>query len=186
MRWRASGSLPANAGLTTSASKCTPSGPCTSTFASGMPCWIRLCTVELSIFCVSSGDRRTGGGAPRATLGPHDPSCSRPAGPIPAGKQLQWRRRMVLKILGQRRKPDVFHAYAALHLATMNAPMLAAARPLSNPLLDATALVRSAQAVIATEAQAIEALHGRIDANFLRACQLMFECNGRVVVSGMG
>jgi len=124
--------------------------------------------------------------APRATLGPHDPSCSRPAGPIPAGKQLQWRRRMVLKILGQRRKPDVFHAYAALHLVTMNAPMLAAARPLSNPLLDATALVRSAQAVIATEAQAIEALHGRIDANFLRACQLMFECSGRVVVSGMG
>jgi arabinose-5-phosphate isomerase len=93
---------------------------------------------------------------------------------------------MVLKILGQRRKTDVFHACATIHLATMNAQMLAASRPMSNPLLDATALIRSAQAVIATEAQAIEALHGRIDANFLRACQLMFECNGRVVVSGMG
>jgi arabinose-5-phosphate isomerase len=94
---------------------------------------------------------------------------------------------MVLKILGQRRKNDVFHACAAIHLATMNAQMLAATpRPLSTPLLDATALIRSAQAVISTEAQAIEALHGRIDANFLRACQLMFECAGRVIVSGMG
>ena len=94
---------------------------------------------------------------------------------------------MVLKILGQRRKTDVFHACAAIHLATMNAQMLAATtRSLSNPLLDASALIRSAQAVISTEAQAIEALHGRIDANFLRACQLMFECAGRVIVSGMG
>ncbi|MEO5561054.1 MAG: KpsF/GutQ family sugar-phosphate isomerase [Dokdonella sp.] len=68
----------------------------------------------------------------------------------------------------------------------MNAQILIATRSLSNPLLDATALVRSAQAVIATEARAIEALHDRIDASFLRACQLMFECGGRVVVSGMG
>jgi arabinose-5-phosphate isomerase len=29
-------------------------------------------------------------------------------------------------------------------------------------------------------------LHDRIDGRFLRACQLMFECSGRVVVSGMG
>ena len=93
---------------------------------------------------------------------------------------------MVPKIGAERRITRAFHAQAALHLVTMNAKMLAAARPLSNPLLDATALMRSAQAVIATEAQAIEALHGRIDANFLRACQLMFECAGRVVVSGMG
>jgi len=93
---------------------------------------------------------------------------------------------MVLKIGAERRTTRDFHAQAALHLVMMNAQMLAAARPLSNPLLDATALMRSAQAVIATEAQAIEALHGRIDASFLRACQLMFECAGRVVVSGMG
>ena len=53
-------------------------------------------------------------------------------------------------------------------------------------LLDATALIASAQAVIDTEARAIQALRGRIGADFLRACQLMFECNGRVVVSGMG
>ncbi|WP_300615818.1 KpsF/GutQ family sugar-phosphate isomerase [Dokdonella sp.] len=68
----------------------------------------------------------------------------------------------------------------------MNAQILAAVRPLNNPQLDAAALVRSAQAVISIEAEAITALQDRIDANFLRACQLMFECPGRVVVSGMG
>lgn len=68
----------------------------------------------------------------------------------------------------------------------MTVQILAAVRPLSHPLLDAAALVRSAQTAIATEARAIEALHDRIDANFLHACQLMFECPGRVVVSGMG
>lgn len=68
----------------------------------------------------------------------------------------------------------------------MTAQIPAAARQVSHPLLDASALVRSARAVIATEAQAIEALRDRIDASFLAACQLMFECGGRVVVSGMG
>jgi arabinose-5-phosphate isomerase len=93
---------------------------------------------------------------------------------------------MVLKILAQRRISDAFHAFAAAPNTRMNAQILSPMRPLSNPLLDASALVRSAQAVIATEARAIETLHDRIDASFLRACQLMFECSGRVVVSGMG
>lgn len=94
---------------------------------------------------------------------------------------------MVLKIPRQRRT-DVVPDFAERlqHLTLMNAQILAAARPLSNPMLDAAALVKSAHAVIATEAQAIEAQHAHIDANFLRACQLMFECPGRVVVSGMG
>ena len=94
---------------------------------------------------------------------------------------------MVLKILQLRRKlayPDL--PLPSSDRPSMNAQMSPAARPLSNPLLDATALVRSAQAAISTEARAIEALHDRIDANFLGACQLMFECAGRVVVSGMG
>jgi len=52
--------------------------------------------------------------------------------------------------------------------------------------LDIAALKRSALAVVDTEARAIELLKARIDASFLRACQLMFECPGRVVVSGMG
>ena len=68
----------------------------------------------------------------------------------------------------------------------MNAQMQAASLPIGNPLLDGAKLVRSARAVIATEARAIEVLHDRIDGRFLRACQLMFECSGRVVVSGMG
>ncbi len=91
---------------------------------------------------------------------------------------------MVLKF-GRRRKMDVFRTAATLVSTDMNA-QTQAARAISHPLLDANALLRSAQAVIATEARAIEALHGHIDADFLRACQLMFECAGRVVVSGMG
>ena len=57
---------------------------------------------------------------------------------------------------------------------------------LSNPLLDADRLKTSALQVIDTEARAIEVLKSRIDDNFLRACQIMFECPGRIVVSGMG
>jgi len=94
---------------------------------------------------------------------------------------------MVLKIPQQRRiRPLPHFAERFQALTTMNAHILAAAKPMSNPLLDATALIKSAQTVITIEAQAITALHERIDANFLRACQLMFECPGRVVVSGMG
>ena len=52
--------------------------------------------------------------------------------------------------------------------------------------LDVAALKRSALAVVDTEARAIAELKTRIDASFLHACQIMFECPGRVVVSGMG
>ena len=55
-----------------------------------------------------------------------------------------------------------------------------------HPLLDLEQLKASAVAVIATEARAIEVLATRIDESFQRACQLMLECPGRVVVSGMG
>ncbi|MGA9423323.1 MAG: KpsF/GutQ family sugar-phosphate isomerase, partial [Rhodanobacteraceae bacterium] len=68
----------------------------------------------------------------------------------------------------------------------MNVRSIEAALSLVNSSLDEAALRRSAHAVIATEARAIEALHDRIDPSFLRACELMFECRGRVVVSGMG
>ena len=99
-------------------------------------------------------------------------------------------RRMVLK--NQRHRNEEFAALAFSYSypdpisVSMNAQMQAASLPLSNPLLDGAKLVRSARAVIATEARAIEVLHDRIDGRFLRACQLMFECQGRVVVSGMG
>ena len=100
---------------------------------------------------------------------------------------------MVLKILGRRYprrdEPAVSLAPPAFLSGSlaMNARLQSiATQPLSNPLLDAVTLKRSAIQVIDIEARAIEALRTRIDDSFLRACQLMFECPGRVVVSGMG
>jgi len=43
-----------------------------------------------------------------------------------------------------------------------------------------------ALAVIQVEAQAVVALAERIDDTFVAACKLMFQCSGRVVVTGMG
>lgn len=48
------------------------------------------------------------------------------------------------------------------------------------------AIVRSARAVIATEAAAIAELGSRIDGAFVDACRLLLACRGRVVVTGMG
>ena len=101
--------------------------------------------------------------------------------------------RMVLKIPGRRYPQLDDPAVSLLHPAflpgchVMNARLQSIAdQPLSNPLLDAAALKGSAVNVIEIEARAIAALRSRIDDNFLRACQLMFDCPGRVVVSGMG
>ncbi len=47
-------------------------------------------------------------------------------------------------------------------------------------------LCRLGQAVIETEAKAVEALKGRIDKHFAQACRLLLACQGRVVVTGMG
>ncbi len=41
-------------------------------------------------------------------------------------------------------------------------------------------------AVIKTEAEAVSALASEINDNFVQACQLMMQCKGRVVVTGMG
>jgi arabinose-5-phosphate isomerase len=41
-------------------------------------------------------------------------------------------------------------------------------------------------AVIEIEAQAVSALAQRIDANFVKACEMMLSCEGRIVVLGMG
>jgi arabinose-5-phosphate isomerase len=41
-------------------------------------------------------------------------------------------------------------------------------------------------AVLETESAAVEALKARIDEDFVRACHYMLECEGRVVVIGMG
>lgn len=43
-----------------------------------------------------------------------------------------------------------------------------------------------AQAVIKTEADAVLSLNERIDENFFEACKIIMQCEGRVVVIGMG
>lgn len=52
--------------------------------------------------------------------------------------------------------------------------------------VDNEALVKSARTVIATEAAAICSLEPRINGAFSDACRRILDCNGRVVVSGMG
>jgi arabinose-5-phosphate isomerase len=47
-------------------------------------------------------------------------------------------------------------------------------------------LIKLGLAVIDTETSALAALRPRIDADFVRACQHMLKCQGRVVVTGMG
>jgi arabinose-5-phosphate isomerase len=52
--------------------------------------------------------------------------------------------------------------------------------------VDCEALKTLAAAVIQTEASAVTNLVSRIDDKFVRACELMLACSGRVVVTGVG
>jgi arabinose-5-phosphate isomerase len=52
--------------------------------------------------------------------------------------------------------------------------------------MDPERLKKLGLAVIETEGRAIAALSERVDASFVRACELMLACEGRVVVLGMG
>jgi arabinose-5-phosphate isomerase len=47
-------------------------------------------------------------------------------------------------------------------------------------------ILDKAREVIRLEAEAVAALENRIDANFERAIELLFNCKGRVIVSGIG
>ncbi len=49
-----------------------------------------------------------------------------------------------------------------------------------------SAIKAMARAVIETELAGVNGLLARIDDNFVRACRLMLECRGRIVVLGMG
>ncbi len=51
---------------------------------------------------------------------------------------------------------------------------------------DPERLIQAARAVIDTEQQAVAALRQRLGRQFVRACELMLSCRGRVVVLGMG
>jgi len=86
-----------------------------------------------------------------------------------------------------RRNPEPSHPpLSLLHPLLMNAK-IQPLNPAQTPLpLDPVALKRRATTVIETEARAIDLLKSRVDGEFLRACGLMLECSGRVVVSGMG
>lgn len=46
--------------------------------------------------------------------------------------------------------------------------------------------IEVARRTIRMEAKAVELLEQRIDSNFLRACELIMSCKGRVIVTGMG
>lgn len=52
--------------------------------------------------------------------------------------------------------------------------------------LDADKLTSLAIAVIDTEISAVQALRARIDATFVKACEYLLACQGRIVVIGMG
>jgi arabinose-5-phosphate isomerase len=49
-----------------------------------------------------------------------------------------------------------------------------------------SAILDKAREVIRIEAEAVAALEARIDASFTRAVDLLFDCKGRVIVSGIG
>ncbi|MEM7291956.1 MAG: KpsF/GutQ family sugar-phosphate isomerase [Pseudomonadota bacterium] len=52
--------------------------------------------------------------------------------------------------------------------------------------MDSEKIKQLGVAVLETEANAILALKSRVDDKFVHACTLLFGCNGRIVVSGMG
>jgi arabinose-5-phosphate isomerase len=54
------------------------------------------------------------------------------------------------------------------------------------PSLNPADLIAHARRVLCIEAEAVAALQSRIDEEFVTACQLIYRCSGRVVVSGMG
>ena len=85
-----------------------------------------------------------------------------------------------------RRNPEGSDAHLSLLHPDLMQAKIQPISPIARPALDIAALTRSALTVIETEAHAISILKSRVDGTFLRACELMLDCPGRVVVSGMG
>ncbi len=56
---------------------------------------------------------------------------------------------------------------------------------MGNPIED-NRMLEAGQRALATEAAAVSALAGRLDAAFVAACRVCLACRGRVVVTGMG
>jgi arabinose-5-phosphate isomerase len=57
---------------------------------------------------------------------------------------------------------------------------------MNDPVCDNEAIETLAKAVIETELEAIQSLTQRIDADFLQAIQLLLNCTGRIIVTGIG
>ncbi len=57
---------------------------------------------------------------------------------------------------------------------------------MAEPFVDPTALLRTGRATLRLEREALCALEERLDDSFVRACELLLACRGRIVVSGMG
>ncbi len=55
-----------------------------------------------------------------------------------------------------------------------------------NPIQATPKALELARQVLRIESEAVQALAGRLDARFLRALDLILNCRGRVIVSGMG
>jgi arabinose-5-phosphate isomerase len=52
--------------------------------------------------------------------------------------------------------------------------------------IDAQRAIALAQETLSIEAQALQAMAGRVGDEFVQATQLLLACSGRVVVTGMG
>ncbi len=59
-------------------------------------------------------------------------------------------------------------------------------KPLDDIAEDDLRLIKRAREVLATEAQAIEALARRLDGAFVAACRMILACDGHLIVTGMG
>jgi arabinose-5-phosphate isomerase len=68
----------------------------------------------------------------------------------------------------------------------MNALLKSHSGSFSHPRLTAETLAASARQVIDIQANGIAQLAAHVDESFFRACALMLDCRGRVVVTGMG
>lgn len=55
-----------------------------------------------------------------------------------------------------------------------------------NSILDDAALIALGREVVEVETRAISALKDRMNADFVQACRYLFDCRGRIVVTGMG
>ncbi|UCE88774.1 MAG: KpsF/GutQ family sugar-phosphate isomerase [Pseudomonadota bacterium] len=65
-------------------------------------------------------------------------------------------------------------------------PGLTRPRDTARRQLHADKVIDLARAVLDNEADAIRALGARLDEHFARACQFLLDCEGRIIVTGMG